>query len=80
MTIETITKHLLLFLVCICRLQASNQLETSLQNGKALLSNYENKLARETAAPSDPASMENTLQDLAVGVPYEGSTLCAYTQ
>ncbi|XP_064171345.1 periplakin-like isoform X2 [Anguilla rostrata] len=47
------------------KLQNSNQLENSLQNGKALLSTYENKLARETAAPSNPTSMDNTLQDLA---------------
>ncbi|KAJ8374148.1 hypothetical protein SKAU_G00047280 [Synaphobranchus kaupii] len=47
------------------KLQNSNQLENSLQNGKGLLATYENKLARETAAPSDPISMDNTLQDLA---------------
>ncbi|KAJ8253693.1 hypothetical protein COCON_G00203050 [Conger conger] len=47
------------------KLQASNQLENSLQNGKALLTTYENKLAREAAAPSDPASMDSALQELA---------------
>uniref|UniRef100_A0A8C9VK20 Periplakin n=1 Tax=Scleropages formosus TaxID=113540 RepID=A0A8C9VK20_SCLFO len=35
------------------RLQDSNRLDNSLQNGKTLLSTYENKLAREEVAPSD---------------------------
>ncbi|XP_023654268.2 periplakin [Paramormyrops kingsleyae] len=46
------------------RLQKSNLLENSLQNGKTLLANYENKLAREEVAPSDPSSLERTQQDL----------------
>ncbi|KAJ8386165.1 hypothetical protein AAFF_G00175890 [Aldrovandia affinis] len=47
------------------KLQNSNHLENSLQNGKSLLTTYENKLAREAVAPSDPRSLDNTLQDLA---------------
>ncbi|XP_059414392.1 periplakin-like [Carassius carassius] len=47
------------------KLQNSYQLENSLQNGKALLSTYENKLAREEVAPSDPASLEKTQRELA---------------
>ncbi|KAJ8250952.1 hypothetical protein GJAV_G00215220 [Gymnothorax javanicus] len=47
------------------KLQNSNRLEDSLQRGKSALAAYENKLARETVAPSDPISMDNTLQDLA---------------
>lgn len=49
-----------------CRLQNSYQLENSLQNGKALLSTYENKLAREEIAPSDLTSLEKTQRELAV--------------
>ncbi|XP_056096574.1 periplakin [Rhinichthys klamathensis goyatoka] len=47
------------------KLQNSYQLENSLQNGKALLSTYENKLAREEVAPSDPTSLEKTQRELA---------------
>uniref|UniRef100_A0A8D0A1L1 Periplakin n=1 Tax=Sander lucioperca TaxID=283035 RepID=A0A8D0A1L1_SANLU len=43
----------------------SNQLETSLQNGKTLLSTYENKLAREEVAPADITSLEKTQRELA---------------
>uniref|UniRef100_A0A673IQQ8 Periplakin-like n=1 Tax=Sinocyclocheilus rhinocerous TaxID=307959 RepID=A0A673IQQ8_9TELE len=46
-------------------LQNSYRLENSLQNGKALLSTYENKLAREEVAPSDPTSLEKTQRELA---------------
>lgn len=45
----------------------SNQLETSLQNGKSVLTGYENKLAREEAAPSDISSLEKTQRELGVG-------------
>lgn len=44
----------------------SNQLETSLQNGKNLLSGYENKLAREEVAPADITSLEKTQRELGV--------------
>ncbi|KAM4530554.1 periplakin [Odontesthes bonariensis] len=47
------------------KLKNSNQLETSLQNGKNLLSTYENKLAREEVAPSDISSLEKTQRELA---------------
>ncbi|XP_051571137.1 periplakin-like [Myxocyprinus asiaticus] len=47
------------------KLQNSNRLENSLQNGKALLSTYENKLAREEVAPSDLSSLEKTQRELA---------------
>ncbi|XP_016134587.1 periplakin [Sinocyclocheilus grahami] len=47
------------------KLQDSYRLENSLQNGKALLSTYENKLAREEVAPSDPTSLEKTQRELA---------------
>ncbi|XP_077069203.1 periplakin isoform X2 [Siphateles boraxobius] len=47
------------------KLQNSYQLENSLQNGKALLSTYENKLAREEVAPSDLTSLEKTQRELA---------------
>ncbi|KAI1884655.1 hypothetical protein AGOR_G00228650 [Albula goreensis] len=47
------------------KLKNSNRLENSLQGGKALLTSFENKLAREAAAPSDPRSVDNALQDLA---------------
>uniref|UniRef100_A0A8C4FE13 Periplakin n=1 Tax=Dicentrarchus labrax TaxID=13489 RepID=A0A8C4FE13_DICLA len=48
------------------KLKNSNQLETSLQNGKTLLSTYENKLAREEVAPADITSLEKTQRELAV--------------
>ncbi|XP_059901992.1 periplakin [Gadus macrocephalus] len=47
------------------KLKKSNQLENSLQNGKALLSTYENQLAREAVAPSDITSLEKTQRELA---------------
>nr|XP_046271255.1 periplakin [Scatophagus argus] len=47
------------------KLKNSNQLETSLQNGKNLLSTYENKLAREEVAPADITSLEKTQRELA---------------
>ncbi|XP_041856858.1 periplakin [Melanotaenia boesemani] len=47
------------------KLKNSNQLETSLQNGKTLLSTYENKLAREEVAPADVTSLEKTQRELA---------------
>uniref|UniRef100_A0A665U5B8 Uncharacterized protein n=1 Tax=Echeneis naucrates TaxID=173247 RepID=A0A665U5B8_ECHNA len=50
------------------KLKNSNQLETSLQNGKTLLSSYENKLAREEVAPADISSLEKTQRELAVMV------------
>uniref|UniRef100_A0A8K9WRD8 Periplakin n=1 Tax=Oncorhynchus mykiss TaxID=8022 RepID=A0A8K9WRD8_ONCMY len=46
-------------------LQNSNSLENSLQNGKSLLSSYENKLAREEVAPADISSLEKTQRQLA---------------
>lgn len=46
------------------KLKNSNQLETSLQNGKTLLSGYENKLAREEVAPADISSLEKTQREL----------------
>uniref|UniRef100_A0A665U3C1 Uncharacterized protein n=1 Tax=Echeneis naucrates TaxID=173247 RepID=A0A665U3C1_ECHNA len=46
------------------KLKNSNQLETSLQNGKTLLSSYENKLAREEVAPADISSLEKTQREL----------------
>uniref|UniRef100_A0A671MDD7 Periplakin-like n=1 Tax=Sinocyclocheilus anshuiensis TaxID=1608454 RepID=A0A671MDD7_9TELE len=50
------------------KLQNSYRLENSLQNGKALLSSYENKLAREEVAPSDSTSLEKTQRELAVSL------------
>ncbi|XP_074553216.1 periplakin [Halichoeres trimaculatus] len=47
------------------KLKNSNQLETSLQNGKTVLSNFENKLAREEVAPADISSLEKTQRELA---------------
>ncbi|XP_064820306.1 periplakin-like, partial [Oncorhynchus masou masou] len=47
------------------KLQNSNRLENSLQNGKSLLSSYENKLAREEVAPADVSSLEKTQRQLA---------------
>jgi hypothetical protein len=52
--------------VFVYRLQNSNRLENSLQNGKSLLSSYENKLAREEVAPADISSLEKTQRQLAV--------------
>lgn len=49
------------------RMKNSNQLETSIQNGKSLLTGYESKLAREEAAPSDISSLEKTQRELGVG-------------
>ncbi|XP_073713246.1 periplakin isoform X1 [Misgurnus anguillicaudatus] len=46
------------------KLQNSNRLENSLQNGKNLLSTYENKLAREEVAPADISSLERTQREL----------------
>lgn len=48
------------------RLKNSNQLETSLQNGKTLLSGFENRLAREEVAPADITSLEKTQRELGV--------------
>ncbi|CAN9505348.1 unnamed protein product [Ophioblennius macclurei] len=47
------------------RLKSSNQLEASLQNGKNVLSAYENKLAREEVAPSDMSALEKAQRELA---------------
>ncbi|XP_066499036.1 periplakin [Hoplias malabaricus] len=47
------------------KLQNSNRLESSIQNSKTLLSTYENRLAREEVAPSDPNSLDKTLRELA---------------
>ncbi|XP_019959899.1 periplakin [Paralichthys olivaceus] len=47
------------------KLKNSNQLETSLQNGKTFLSTYENKMAREEVAPSDLSSLDKTQRELA---------------
>ncbi|XP_061761899.1 periplakin [Nerophis ophidion] len=47
------------------KLKNSNQLESSLQNGKTLLSSYENRLARDDVAPSDIPSLEKTQRELA---------------
>uniref|UniRef100_A0A3Q0SGZ2 Periplakin n=1 Tax=Amphilophus citrinellus TaxID=61819 RepID=A0A3Q0SGZ2_AMPCI len=47
------------------KLKNSNQLESALQNGKSLLSTYENKLAREEVAPADLSSLEKTQRELA---------------
>ncbi|XP_013875750.1 periplakin [Austrofundulus limnaeus] len=47
------------------KMKNSNQLEQSLQNGKTLLSTYENKLAREEVAPADLSSLEKTQRELA---------------
>ncbi|MEQ2274752.1 hypothetical protein XENORESO_009774 [Xenotaenia resolanae] len=47
------------------KLKNSNQLETSLQNGKTLLSTYENKLAREEVAPADILSLEKMQKEIA---------------
>nr|XP_057904092.1 periplakin [Doryrhamphus excisus] len=47
------------------KMKNSNQLEASLQNGKTLLSGYENRLAREDVAPSDLSSLEKAQRELA---------------
>ncbi|XP_051572822.1 periplakin [Myxocyprinus asiaticus] len=47
------------------KLQNSSRLENSLQNGKALLSTFENKMAKEEVAPSDISSLEKTQRELA---------------
>uniref|UniRef100_A0A3Q1I377 Periplakin n=1 Tax=Acanthochromis polyacanthus TaxID=80966 RepID=A0A3Q1I377_9TELE len=47
------------------KLKNSNQLESSIQNGKTLLTTYENKLAREEVVPSDITSLEKTQRELA---------------
>ncbi|XP_042360413.1 periplakin [Plectropomus leopardus] len=47
------------------KLKNSNQLETSLQNGKTLLASHENKLAREEVAPADLSSLEKAQRELA---------------
>ncbi|KAM3598015.1 uncharacterized protein V6R79_012345 [Siganus canaliculatus] len=46
------------------KLKNSNNLEASLQNGKTLLTGYENKLAREEVAPADLTSLEKTQREL----------------
>ena len=48
------------------RLKNSNRLENSLQNGKTLVSSYENKLAREEVAPAEISALEKTQRELAV--------------
>ncbi|KAL0993561.1 hypothetical protein UPYG_G00109790 [Umbra pygmaea] len=47
------------------KLQNSNRLETSIQNGKTFLSGLENKLAREEVAPAEISSLEKTQRELA---------------
>lgn len=63
-------KNAFILLCSLClfylRLKNSNQLETSLNNGKTFLSSYENKLAREEVAPADISSLEKTQRELAV--------------
>lgn len=54
------------FLVYFCRLQNSNKLESSIQSCKNLLTPYENRLAREEIAPSDPTSLDKALRELTV--------------
>uniref|UniRef100_H3CXX3 Periplakin n=1 Tax=Tetraodon nigroviridis TaxID=99883 RepID=H3CXX3_TETNG len=46
------------------RIKNSNQLETSLQNGKTLLAGFENRLAREEVAPADITSLEKQQREL----------------
>ncbi|XP_017313913.1 periplakin [Ictalurus punctatus] len=46
------------------RLQNSNKLESSIQSCKNLLTPYENRLAREEIAPSDPTSLDKALREL----------------
>ncbi|KAJ0000679.1 hypothetical protein NQD34_005699 [Periophthalmus magnuspinnatus] len=64
---ETNKKHNKVLELLQCsqeKLKNSNQLENSLQNGKNLLSSYENKLAREELAPADISSLEKTQREL----------------
>uniref|UniRef100_A0A3B4AJC5 Desmoplakin SH3 domain-containing protein n=1 Tax=Periophthalmus magnuspinnatus TaxID=409849 RepID=A0A3B4AJC5_9GOBI len=66
---ETNKKHNKILELLQCsqeKLKNSNQLENSLQNGKNLLSSYENKLAREELAPADISSLEKTQRELGV--------------
>ncbi|XP_047656821.1 periplakin-like [Tachysurus fulvidraco] len=63
----TINKHNKVQQLLQCaddRLKNSNKLETSIQNGKNLLMPYENRLAREEIAPSDPTSLDMALREL----------------
>ncbi|KAK2829686.1 hypothetical protein Q7C36_017676 [Tachysurus vachellii] len=63
----TINKHNKVQQLLQCaddRLQNSNKLETSIQSGKNLLMPYENRLAREEIAPSDPTSLDMALREL----------------
>ncbi|XP_064178533.1 periplakin-like isoform X1 [Anguilla rostrata] len=46
------------------KLVNSNQLETSLRNGKNVLSTFENTLVREEVAPSNLSALEKTQEDL----------------
>uniref|UniRef100_A0A672Q8L0 Periplakin-like n=1 Tax=Sinocyclocheilus grahami TaxID=75366 RepID=A0A672Q8L0_SINGR len=62
------------------KLQNSYRLENSLQNGKALLSSYENKLAREEVAPSDSTSLEKTQRELAVSLVIQDTLLSTITE
>lgn len=62
----TKTKSISTLKPVLLRLKNSNQLENSLQNGKTLLSGYENKLAREEVAPADITSLEKTQRELGV--------------
>uniref|UniRef100_A0A8C6S6K2 Periplakin n=1 Tax=Neogobius melanostomus TaxID=47308 RepID=A0A8C6S6K2_9GOBI len=64
---ETNKKHSKVLELLQCsqeKLKNSNQLENSLQNGKNLLSGYENRLAREEVAPADLSSLEKTQREL----------------
>ncbi|XP_072298454.1 periplakin [Eucyclogobius newberryi] len=64
---ETNKKHRKILDLLQCsqeKLRNSNQLENSLQNGKNLLSSYENKLAREEVAPADITSLEKSQREL----------------
>ncbi|CAL9703635.1 unnamed protein product [Knipowitschia caucasica] len=64
---ETNKKHSRILELLQCsqeKMKNSNQLETSLQNGKNLLSSYENRLAREEVAPADLSSLEKTQREL----------------
>uniref|UniRef100_A0A8C6S8T2 Periplakin n=1 Tax=Neogobius melanostomus TaxID=47308 RepID=A0A8C6S8T2_9GOBI len=66
---ETNKKHSKVLELLQCsqeKLKNSNQLENSLQNGKNLLSGYENRLAREEVAPADLSSLEKTQRELGV--------------
>ncbi|XP_068605686.1 periplakin [Brachionichthys hirsutus] len=46
------------------KMKNSNQLESSIQNGKMMLSTYENMLAREEVAPADATSLEKAQRQL----------------